>query len=123
MSGYRCIAIGTSLGGLRAVSLLLAALRGQLSVPVCLVQHRRVDVESLLPGLLQAHTSLLVIEPDDRAPLLAGRLYVAPSNYHLIIEREQLRLSVEGPVYYARPSIDVLFESLAMSFGARAIAV
>ena len=123
MSGYQCVALGTSLGGLQAMRQLLAAMPGRLALPVCLVQHRRADAESLLPGLLQPHTQLAVLEPDDGTPLEPGRLYVAPGDYHLIVERDRLRLSVEAPVCFARPSIDVLFESAALSFEARAIVV
>jgi two-component system chemotaxis response regulator CheB len=66
---------------------------------------------------------LPVIEPEDKLPLQPGHVYLAPSDYHLLVEHGWLALSVDPPVQYARPSIDVLFESLADAYGPRAVGV
>jgi two-component system chemotaxis response regulator CheB len=92
---------------------------------VLIAQHRLAEAEPLLAGLLSRADGLTVIEPDDKAPLLPGIVYVAPGNYHMLVERsgDCIALSTEPAVRFARPSIDVLFESVASSFGSRAIGV
>ena len=60
---------------------------------------------------------------DDKQPLERGRVYLAPPDYHLLVEREHLALSVEGPVAFSRPSIDVLLESAAEAYGERCVGV
>jgi two-component system, chemotaxis family, protein-glutamate methylesterase/glutaminase len=72
---------------------------------------------------LRRHTTLRLQEPSDREPILPGRIYIAPADYHLLVEPGEFRLSTEGPVNYARPSIDVLFESAADAYGCRAVGI
>jgi two-component system chemotaxis response regulator CheB len=62
-------------------------------------------------------------EPDDKEPIERSHVYVAPADYHLIVERGFFALSVDPPVFFSRPSIDVMFESIADSYGAAAVAV
>ena len=119
----RVVAIGASLGGLAAFEAVLRALPQDFGLPVILVQHRRQETDSRLCELLQRHSALPISEPDDRAPLEAGRVYLAPAGYHLLVERDVFFLSVDPPVSNARPSIDVLFDSLAEAYGNRAVAV
>jgi two-component system chemotaxis response regulator CheB len=123
MSDARIVAVGASLGGLDAMKTLLAALPPDFAAAVVLVQHRRADPESHLVNLLGHHSALPVSEPDDKEPIERGHVYLAPPNYHLIVERGFFSLSTDPPVWFARPSIDVLFESVADSYGAEAIAV
>ncbi|HEX3596559.1 MAG TPA: chemotaxis protein CheB, partial [Polyangiaceae bacterium] len=117
------IVIGASLGGFDAVRTLLGVLPTDLAVPVVLVQHRMSDPDGLLVELLGAESPLPVSEPEDKDPILPGRVYVAPSEYHLLVERGFFTLSMDEPVCYARPSIDVLFESAADSYGPTTIAI
>lgn len=119
------VAIGASLGGLMACRRVLWALPRTFPAAVLIAQHRQADGESLLAGLLSREGRLPVIEPDDKAPLVAGQVYVAPGNYHLLVERgaQSIALSTDPPVRFARPSIDVLFESVAAGVGRRAIGV
>jgi two-component system, chemotaxis family, protein-glutamate methylesterase/glutaminase len=117
------VAIGASLGGLDALSQLLGALPEDFSCPIVIVQHRRPDTEARLAQLLDGRCSLSVSEPDDKEPLEAGHVYVAPANYHLLVELGSLALSTDPPILYARPSIDVLFESVADAYGETAIGV
>jgi two-component system chemotaxis response regulator CheB len=116
------VAIGASLGGLTALELLLSGLPDTMP-PIAIVQHRRTDEDGRLSQLLQSHTALTVVEPDDKTSLAPGHVYVAPSDYHLLVEVGTTALSTDAAVRFARPSIDVLFESVARSYGPRAIAV
>jgi two-component system, chemotaxis family, protein-glutamate methylesterase/glutaminase len=118
MTNPELIAIGTSLGGFNALTALLASLPGELAVPVVIVQHRASapDAEGLT-RLLQHQTSLRVVEAEDKMPLERGTVYVAPADYHLLIEeRGLLALSTDPPVRSARPSIDVLFETASDAY-------
>jgi two-component system chemotaxis response regulator CheB len=117
------VVVGSSLGGLAAVRTLLGALPGGFRPPVIIAQHRRADADSRLQEILAGSCVLPVVEPEDKEPLRRGCVYVAPANYHVLVEREALWLSIDPPVSYARPSIDVLFESAAEAFGQSLIAV
>ena len=77
----------------------------------------------MLAHLLQGHTRRLVCEADDKTPLEPDHVYLAPPDYHLLVEDGHLALSTDAPVQYARPSIDVLFESAADAYGERAVGV
>lgn len=119
------VGIGASLGGLNACRRLLWALPPTFPAPILLAQHRLAEGEPLLAGLLSQENGLPVFEPDDKAPLVPGTVYVAPGNYHMLLETggRNVALSTDPPVRFARPSIDVLFESLAHSVGRDAIAI
>jgi len=123
MSDLRMVVVGASLGGLGAIETILEGLRADFAPTVVLIQHRMADAESHLVELLGHHSALPVSEPDDKEPIEPGHVYLAPSNYHLIVERGFFSLSTDPPVWFARPSIDVTFESVADSYGTEAIAV
>jgi two-component system chemotaxis response regulator CheB len=121
---YELIVIGTSWGGLDAVSRLLDGLSDDVHQPVVVAQHRSVDSEEGgLARLLGHHTRRLVSDPDDKTPLERDHVYIGPPDYHLLVENGHLALSTEAPVKYARPSIDVLFESVADAYGHKAVAI
>lgn len=117
------VAIGCSLGGLHALNGILLALPADYPKIVVLVQHRGANTEDTLVSLLRERTQLPVNEAEDKEPLFAGRVYLAPADYHLLVERGHLSLSTEQPVNFARPSIDVLFESVAASYADRSVGV
>lgn len=118
------VAIGTSLGGLAAVLAIIPRLPADLSVPVLLVQHRGTASEGGLAEMLSEYTPLRVEEAEDKTTLTAGTLYVAAPDYHLLVEAPgTIALSTEAPVQFARPSIDVLFETAAEAYGAGVLAV
>jgi two-component system chemotaxis response regulator CheB len=117
------VVIGTSLGGLSALSILLKALPVDFAVPVVIAQHRGKTGDNALERLLGEQSSLPVLEPNDKEPLEAGRIYLAPADYHLLLESGSLALSTAAPANYARPSIDVLFESAADAHGSGAVGV
>ena len=120
---YRIVLIGTSYGGVEALQAVLPGLPPEFPAPVVVVQHRSRDVDSGLCEFLRQHSRLPVVEPNDKAAVEAGRVYLAPPDYHLLVEDGRFALSVDAPVTYARPSIDVLFESAADVYRAEAIGV
>ena len=120
---YELVVIGTSLGGFDALSLVLGGLPASFPLPLAIVQHQGARGGGELAALLQRYTPLAVADAEDKDALLPGRVYLAPVGYHLLVERGSLALSTEGPVWYARPSIDVLFESAAEAYGAAVIGV
>jgi two-component system chemotaxis response regulator CheB len=119
----RVVAMGASRGGVSALGRVLRGLPATLPASVVVVQHRHADADGGLVALLQRASALPVSEPDDHDPLRPGRVYVAPAGYHLLVEGEHVALSIDEPVCFARPSIDVLFESVADACGERALAV
>ena len=117
------IAIGTSWGGLGALGRILGALPADLAAPVIVVQHRSKDSDNLLAKLLQDMSDLTIHEAEDKDVLLPSHVYVAPSDYHLLVDAGEISLTTDAPVRYSRPSIDVMFESVAREYGSAAIGV
>ena len=120
---YSIVGIGTSWGGLAALTKLLSGLPGDFSVPVVVVQHRSSDSDRLLADLLQDTTDLTVSEVEDKDPLTPGTVHIAPANYHVLIDDGFLSLTLEEPVRFSRPSIDVMFTSAADAYGSGTIGV
>jgi two-component system chemotaxis response regulator CheB len=120
---FAFVAIGTSLGGLRATRTILSRLPQDFPLPVALVQHRTPEPEDSLRMLLQESCALRVHEAEDKDTIVPGRVYIAPANYHLLVESGSFALSVDEKVLSARPSIDVLFESVALRYRSAAIGV
>jgi two-component system chemotaxis response regulator CheB len=119
---YEIIVIGTSWGGLSAVSTLLDRLDDAVHQPIVVVQHRSVESEEgALADLLSHHTRRIVSDPDDKTELEADHVYLGPPDYHVLVEKGHFALSTDEPVRFARPSIDVLFESAADAYGERVI--
>jgi two-component system, chemotaxis family, protein-glutamate methylesterase/glutaminase len=108
------IVMGASWGGLEALDTVLGALPHEFDTPIAIAQHRAPDSGSgALPEMLGSHSGHDVREAGDKDPIAPGRVYVAPADYHLLVEPEGFALSTEGAVHYSRPSIDVLFDSAA----------
>ena len=124
MSSYDLVAIGASWGGLHAIGTVLTGLGPGFGAAVVVAQHRSAsDDQDLLPGLLARRSGLPVIDGEDKGELLPGHVVVAPAGYHLLVEDGRVELSCEELVQFSRPSIDVLFESVAQEYGERAIGV
>jgi two-component system, chemotaxis family, protein-glutamate methylesterase/glutaminase len=119
----RLVAIGASAGGFQALTQILGRLPVDFSASVAIVQHRRADESTLLHELLAQRTRLPVMEPYHGAPLRPGHVYIAPPDYHLLVEAGSVALSIDPPVNLSRPSIDVLFDSAAIAYGHRTIGV
>jgi two-component system, chemotaxis family, protein-glutamate methylesterase/glutaminase len=120
---YEIILAGTSWGGLQALSALVGALPADFAVPIVLVQHRHRESNHLLSSLLQDRTALTVCEVEDKLPIEPGKVFVAPADYHLLVERGQFSLSLDEPVRFSRPSIDVTLSSGADAYGSAAVGV
>lgn len=121
--GYDIVVVGTSWGGLAALRTLVAGLPDSFQMAVALVQHRHKDSDHLLRTLLQERSTLRVFEVEDKMPLEHGHIYVAPPNYHTLIEPGYFSLSTEAPVRFSRPSIDVTFASAADSYAHRTVGI
>jgi len=121
--GYDLVVVGTSWGGLAALRTLVAGLPETFSMALVLIQHRHKDSDHLLRVLLQERSALKVSEVEDKMPLEHGRIYVAPPDYHTLVEPGHFSLSTEAPVRYSRPSIDVTFSSAADSYGHRTVGI
>jgi len=118
------IVIGTSSGGLRAMFTVLSGLPATFPAPIAVVLHRPKETDDdLLQTALQRHCPLPLTEAMDKEAIQPGHVYIAPADYHLLVEPANFSLSIDEPVLYARPSIDVLFESAADAFGQRVIGV
>ena len=118
------IVIGTSAGGVEALSVLLPALPAGLRAPVLIVLHLPRERPSLLVEIFRAKCALRVEEAEDKAPAAPGTVYFAPPDYHLLVDTgPQLALSADELVHFSRPSIDVLFESAADVYGDRLLGI
>lgn len=118
------VAVGASWGGLDALRSVLSALPGDFRAAVVVAQHRAADSHpTAFRDLLGAATRLKVCEADDKDELRPGTVYVAAADYHVLVEGGHLALSVDEPVWYARPSIDVLLASAAESYRERCVGV
>lgn len=116
------VVIGTSAGGLDAVCRLLRLLPADLRLSILVVQHRSPDSDALC-DVLQDCSTLPVHDVIDKEPIVAGHVYLAPPDYHVLVEEDHFSLTVDEPVAYSRPSIDVSLESAADSWGPRLIGV
>ena len=153
MNAYQIIVIGASMGGTQALQSLLGELPEDFPLPVVIVLHRGKGSDEMLVSMLQRSTSLPVSEVEDKEVIVVRHVYLAPPDYHLLIDvarpsivtrrvSEERRdpsltrrvtmnpydapsfaLSTDAPVQQARPSIDVLFQSAAETYGRRVIGI
>ena len=117
------IVIGCSLGGMHALEAILSALPRAFCIPIVVAQHRHRRSNEGLPSYLSRSTHMNVVDADDKQWIKPGTVYLAPADYHLLVAKGELNLSVDDAVRYSRPSIDVLFESAADAYGAAVIAM
>jgi two-component system chemotaxis response regulator CheB len=123
-SPVKAVAIGASAGAVQALLTILPALPADYALPVFVVVHVPPDRSNVLVPLFQAKCRLPVKEAEDKEPAVGGVIYFAPSDYHLLVEADgALALSTDEPVNYSRPSIDVLFESVADAYGPTLVGV
>lgn len=124
MTTYDVVVIGASWGGLKAVGSVLAGLPASFPLPVVVAQHRDDDADdALLSRLLAERTGLRVVDADDKAPLAPGTVLISPPGYHVLVTEGCTELTVDEPVQFARPSIDVLFETAADTYGRGTVGV
>jgi two-component system chemotaxis response regulator CheB len=114
MKTCEALIIGGSAGSLDVLLKVLPDLRPDLPFPIIIVIHRKHGADSLLPELLKSRTTLNVKEAEEKEPILAGTIYIAPSDYHLLIEQDRtISLDSSEKINYSRPSIDVTFQTAA----------
>ena len=123
MSEIGLVVIGASWGGLNALSKLFAAMPEKYPVPIVVVQHRSRHADNLLASLLQDVTRLRVVDVEDKEPLEAHSVFVAPANYHLLVENGYLSLTTDPLVRFSRPSIDVTFVSAGDTYRAKTLGI
>lgn len=115
---YKVIVIGVSTGGTKALKTILSVLPSEFALSIIIVIHRHKDTNGYLERLLNNECNVHVKQADEKEKVKAGTVYVAPPNYHLLIEDDcTFSMSVEGTVNYSRPSVDVFFESAADVYG------
>lgn len=114
---YKAIVIGVSSGGLEAIKTLFSALPANFSIPIVVVQHMGARSDGMWIPILQKNFPLRFKEADEKEKLKPKTIYIAPPNYHLMIEKDgSFSLSVAEKLNFARPSIDVLFETAAIAY-------
>lgn len=121
---YEVIMMGASAGGMEALREVLSGLEQPFALPIIVAQHVAAHSDNYLVTYLNNHTPLLVKEAEEKERIKAGCVYICPPNYHLLLEEDKsLSLATFEKVNYSRPSIDVLFETGAMSFQKTAIGI
>ena len=124
MIQYELVVIGASAGGLTAIEQLLTPLPSKFKIPIVIVQHISPYSENYMVTLLNQKCNLKVKEADEKEDLASGMVYVAPPNFHVLIEEDKsISLSVDNKVNFSRPSIDVLFETAAEACKNRTIGI
>jgi two-component system chemotaxis response regulator CheB len=120
----QAVVIGVSSGAIEALSVILPSLPRGYHLPVMVVVHVPPDKTSVLADLFGDKCEMQVVEAADKEPICEGTVYFAPPGYHLLVEMDKsLSLSSDPPVFFSRPSIDVLFESAADAYGTGLIAI
>lgn len=121
---YDAIVVGVSAGGMETLNTILPHLPADFALGVIVVQHMHPTSDDFLVRYLNEKCNLKVKQADEKEKIVPGVIYVAPANYHLMVEEDRtFSLSVDEPVNYARPSIDMLFETAADAYGARLVGV
>ncbi|MFV5687896.1 chemotaxis protein CheB [Flavobacterium sp. ZT3R25] len=121
---YEAIVIGVSSGGMNALKIIFSALPIDFNIPIIIVQHVGVHSDSEWIKLLNKKSHLDIKEADEKEKIEKGKIYIAPPNYHLLIEKDKtFSLTIHERVSFARPSIDVLFESAAEAYKNKLIGI
>ncbi len=120
---YRIVAIGESAGGFRSICKLLQTLPADLPCGMLIVQHLSPEHKSMMADLLEHRTKLKVRQAEDCEPIESGVVYIGPPNLHLVAEPGRVRLLQTPALRLHRPSIDLMFESVAANYGRHAIGI
>lgn len=125
MAGYDIIVIGGSAGSLPVILAILEGISDGGGIPVVVVLHRQKNVSSEMGRIFESRIQgFKVVEPEDKETILPDHVYLAPQNYHLLVEQNHsFSLDYSEPVHYSRPSIDVTFESMSRVYGERMLAI
>tara|TARA_Y100001972_G_scaffold93178_1_gene114226 strand:+ start:3281 stop:3901 length:621 start_codon:yes stop_codon:yes gene_type:complete len=118
------IVIGVSAGGFEVIKKLVSSLPSEFSLPIIIVQHIGDFPRSGWVELFNKQCLIQVKEADEKESIIGGTVYLAPPNYHLLIEKDKtFTLTIDERVNYARPAIDVLFETAAEAYGASLVGI
>lgn len=121
---YKLVAIGGSAGSLEVILHIVSVLPAASGASFIIIVHRRYDMDSILENLIASRTQMAVREVEDKESLLPDTIYIAPPDYHLLLESEEaFSLDSSEKIHFSRPSIDVTFQSVAEVFGNRAVGV
>jgi two-component system chemotaxis response regulator CheB len=123
MTQFSIAVIGASWGGLAALSEIVKGLPQDFPVPMAVVQHRSKHTDNLLASLLQDLTPLRVVDVEDKEPIEPGNVYIAPANYHMLVDAGYFSLTTDPLVRFSRPSIDVTFASAGDAYPGAALGV
>ncbi len=120
----KAVVIGASAGAIEALSVILPSVPSNSSLSILIVVHIPPDRESVLTQLFARKCTATVREVEDKLQIEPATIYFAPPDYHLLVEEGRyFSLSVDDPVLYSRPSIDVLFESAADTYGSSLLGI
>ena len=121
---YEAVVIGVSAGGINALKVIFTSISENFKLPVIVVQHLHAQRDTFLADYLNSLSHLHFKEAEDKEQICAGTAYIAPANYHLLIEEDRtLTLNTDERINYSRPSIAVLFNSAADVYGSKLIGV
>ena len=124
MMSYEAIVIGVSSGGMKAMKIMFSHLPKGFKTPIIIVQHISAHSDSQWIQLLNDTYTIDIKEADEKEKIEDGKVYFAPPNYHLLIEKNRtFSLTIDKRVNYARPSIDVLFETAAEAYKNKLIGI
>lgn len=118
---YELLVIGGSAGSLAMVFKVLPLLKKEMNIAVIIIFHRKQsDDDMIIVDMLSSRTEFVVKEADDKDEIVPGTIYIAPSDYHVLIEKNKmLTLDASEKINFSRPSIDVSFESAADAYGSK----
>lgn len=121
---YEAIVIGVSSGGMNALKFIFSALPANFNTPIIIVQHVSARTDGQWIKLLNDKSNLFIKEADEKEKIEKGTVYIAPPNYHLLIEKNKtFSLTIDEKVNFARPAIDVLFVTAAEAYENKLIGI
>ncbi len=121
---YKAVIIGGSAGSFQVITKIIASLPENYSLPVILCLHRLKHVRSGFVEALSIKSKMPILEPNDKDPIKAGKIYLAPANYHMYVELgNRFTLSTEDVVNHSRPSIDLSFSSASYNYKRKLVGI
>src|SRR6266511_261175 len=123
MQGNRIVVVGTSAGGIETLRALVGQLPRDFAAPICIVMHTAAESPGVLAEILTRAGPLPAVNARNAERLVAGRIYVPPPDFHLVVEPGRVRVTKGPRENRFRPAIDPLFRSAAQVYGHAAIGV
>lgn len=124
MENKEIIVIGGSAGSINVLLKILPLIRRERSLPIIIIIHRKPTDENVLATLLQFKTKITIREIEDKMPIESNTIYLAPANYHVLIEKDRsFMLDDSEKINYSRPNIDVCMHSVTQLFGSKTVGI